>query len=156
MNIVSWSLACTFWITFIFPEVRGQEEVPSLSTEQRSETVGQDPEPPTVIDLSVESDSRTKAERTESESRQFVVYGGIFSTRAALASLAEKMRAALGRAIGRGDNEWEHPIVIKLRDKDGPIKTAYYEVPGGYRMQIEISLARGKPARLEGALLELV
>ena len=156
VNIVSWSLACTFWITFIFPEVRGQEEVPSLSTEQRSETVGQDPEPPTVIDLSVESDSRTKAERTESKSRQFVVYGGNFSTRAALASLAEKMRAALGRAIGRGDNEWEHPIVIKLRDKDGPIKTAYYEVPGGYRMQIEISLARGKPAGLEGALLELL
>ena len=156
VNIVSWSLACTFWIAFIFPEVRGQEEVPSLSTEQRSETVGQDPEPPTVIDLSVERDSRTKAERTESESRQFVVYGGNFSTRAALASLAEKMRAALGRAIGRGDNEWEHPIVIKLRDKDGPIKTAYYEVPGGYRMQIEISLARGKPAGLEGALLELL
>ena len=69
VNIVSWSLACTFWIAFIFPEVRGQEEVPSLSTEQRSETVGQDPEPPTVIDLSVESDSRTQRLRGPRVSR---------------------------------------------------------------------------------------
>lgn len=151
VNIARRSLACILWVAFILPEVLCQGEGPSLLDEQLSEAALQAPPSSIAADLPGEEDSRTKVARTESESRQFVVYGADFSTRVALASLAEGVRKALMGMIGREDEQWEHSIVIQLREEEGPIKMAYFEVPGGYRIQIEMSLARGKPLGLERA-----
>ena len=156
VNIARRSLACILWVAFILPEVRCQEEGPALLDEQLSEPELQAPVSSIAADLPGEEDSRTKVARTESESRQFVVYGADFSTRVALASLAEGVRKALIETIGREDEQWEHSIVIQLREEEGPIKMAYFAVPGGYRIQIEMSLARGKPLGLERALLEVL
>lgn len=156
VNLVRRSLACILWFVCILPEIQGQSEGPSLEDVPQPGVAGQAPAPSIAAELSEEGDSRKPATRTESESRQFVVYGADFSTRVALASLAEDTRVALMQTIGKEDEQWEHSIVIQLREEEGPIKTAYFEVPGGYRIQIEISLARGKPVGLEGALLELL
>lgn len=156
VNIARRSLACILWVAFILPEVRCQEEGPALLDERLSEAELQAPVSSVAADLPGEEDSRTKVAKTESESRQFVVYGADFSTRVALASLAEGVRKALIETIGRENEQWEHSIVIQLREEEGPIKMAYFAVPGGYRIQIEMSLARGKPRGLERALLEVL
>ena len=107
-------------------------------------------------DSSRKDDIRRKSGRTESESRQFIIYGADFSTRVALASLAEEMRLGLLSAVGEGEAQWEYPIVIRVREEDGPVRTSYFAIPGGYRIQMEVSLSQGKPAGLERAILELL
>ena len=62
-----------------------------------------------------------KSARTESESGQFIIYGADFSTRIALASLAEEMRMGLMGAVGKGEAQWEYPIIIRVREEDGPV-----------------------------------
>jgi hypothetical protein len=101
------------------------------------------------------------ASRTESESLQFVVHGSDFVTRAAIASLAEQTRKKLIEVVGDGGG-WKHAIVIQLHGKQGdqaPARTMRlqaFQVPGGFRLQLDVHLAKGKPAGLERTLLELL
>ena len=154
VNLVCRSLVSIVWLACILPEIHGQGEEIFLEDEPQPGVTGEIPPASVAGDVSGRGDLRMRSKRTESESRQFVVYGADFSTRVALASFAEDTRKALIKMLGREDEQWEHPIVIQLREEEGPIQTAYFEVPGGYRIQIEISLARGKPLGLERALLE--
>ncbi|MFP6859248.1 MAG: hypothetical protein VCA73_18360 [Roseibacillus sp.] len=99
--------------------------------------------------------------RTESSSRQFVVHGSDFVMRAAIASLAEETRASLLKVVGE-EKLWEHAIAIQLHGNQGDeapartMRSQFFQVPGGFRLQLDIHLARGKPAGLESALLELL
>lgn len=100
--------------------------------------------------------------KTESESRQFVVHGSDFVMRGAIASLAEQTRGLLLAAVGEVDEGWKYPIAIQLHGQQGdpvPARTIgskYFKVPGGFRLQLDIHLAKGKPRELERALLELL
>jgi len=99
--------------------------------------------------------------KTVSESRQFVVHGSDFVMRSAIASLAEEIRGALLETVGKED-DWEHSIAIQLHGNQGDkapartMRTKFFKVPGGFRLQLDIHLAKGKPSGLDGALLELL
>ncbi|MDP6207358.1 MAG: hypothetical protein QGG01_03575, partial [Roseibacillus sp.] len=114
------------------------------------------PAPSIALELVGEEEPKSPSPRTESESRQFVVHGADFVTRGAIASVAESTRMALLETIGKDEEGWEHAIAIQLRDGAAPMKTNFFHVPGGYRLQLDVFLARGKPAGLEPALLELL
>lgn len=99
--------------------------------------------------------------RTISKSLQFIIHGSDFVTRAAMATLAEEMREVLHQQVGK-EERWVHPITIQLHGVEGDpapaqtMRTSYYHVPGGYRLQLDIHLAKGKPRGLDRALLELL
>ena len=116
VNLVCRSLVSIVWLSCILPEIHGQEENLSLEDETEPGVTGEVPAVSVAGDVSRGSDPRIKSRRPESESRQFVVYGADFSTRVALASLAEDMRKALIKMLGREDEQWEHSIVIQLRE----------------------------------------
>ena len=120
------------------------------------------PAPSIAQELSGDQEDEKKPRaRTESESRQFVVHGSEFPTRAAIASLAEATRAELLKAIGE-DEGWQNAIAIQLHGKQGdptPAKVVgakFFLVPGGYRLQLDIHLGKGKPAAMERAILDLL
>ena len=151
---------CMLWV-FVAPfEVCGQSERPSSRPEQGPGVsvpeTGPAPATSIAIELAGENESQGSPRRTESESRQFVVHGADFSTRGAIASLAEMTRIALLKVIGRGEEKWKHAIAIQLRDGEAPMKTTFFHTPGGYRLQLDIYLGRGKPAGMERALMELL
>ncbi len=99
--------------------------------------------------------------KTESSSRQFVIHGSDFAMRSAIATLAEETRGELLSEVG-DDGPWEHSIAIQLHGKNGDpvpartMRTQFFQVPGGFRLQLDIHLAKGKPRDLDRALLELL
>ncbi len=111
------------------------------------------PAPSIALELAAEEKPR---KMTESESRQFVVHGSDFTTRSAIASLAERTRTTLLEIMGKDGDGWEHAVAIQLRDGNAPVKMSFYQVPGGYRLQLDVYLSRGKPSGLERAILELL
>ena len=113
------------------------------------------PQPAPSIALELAGDEKPR-QVTESESRQFVVHGSDFPTRGAIASLAEGTRTTLLEIMGRDEDDWEHAVAIQLRDGNAPVKMSFYQVPGGYRLQLDVYLSRGKPSGLEEAILELL
>ena len=151
---------CMLWVLGTPNETCGQSEnlPPPPEEGPGLPDVGSAPAPAAsiAVELVGEKESQASRRRTESESRQFVVHGADFSTRGAIASLAEMTRGALLKAIGGGDEKWEHAIAIQLRDGEAPMKTTFFQVPGGYRLQLDVYLGRGKPAGLERALMELL
>ena len=151
---------CTLWVFGIPFEVRGQGVNPPVLPPKHPEEiipeVAPQPAPSIAVELVGEEGSKTPSQRTESESRQFVIHGSDLVTRGAIASLAENTRVALLETIGKGEDGWEHAIAIQLRDGVSPMKTNFFHVPGGYRLQLDVFLGRGKPPGLEPALLELL
>ncbi len=101
------------------------------------------------------------SDKTLSATEQFVVYGADLVMRGAIVSLAERQRERLDREVGEA-GEWEHPIVIQLYGAvhgEAPprlLKTRVFEAGGGFRLQIDAHLARGKPPGLERALLKML
>lgn len=99
--------------------------------------------------------------KTVSKSRQVVVHGSDFVTRGAVATLAEEVREKLGKELGRDDG-WKHSITIQLHGVQGDpvpprtLRSQFFQVPGGFRLQLDVHLAKGKPAELERTLLELL
>lgn len=106
-------------------------------------------------------ETRQSRPKTESVSRQFVVHGSDFATRGAIASLAEETRAQLLGEVGEAE-KWVHPIAIQLYGVEGdktparPLRSRFFKVPGGFRLQLDVHLGKGKPVGLERALLELL
>lgn len=153
-------LACAPWAFGLSVLALGQGEVPPDPLPERPGEVipesAPQPAPSIALELVGEEESKAPSQRTESESRQFVVHGADFVTRGAIASVAESTRVALLETIGKDEEGWEHAIAIQLRDGAAPMKTNFFHVPGGYRLQLDVFLARGKPAGLEPALLELL
>lgn len=109
-------------------------------------------------------------QRTESATRQFVIHGSQITVRSRLASLAEEVKASLIERAGVGPvdpetnkAEWRHPIVIELHGAPGdpaPTKlmaTDFHVLPNGFRLQLDVHLARGIDRELlEWKLLELL
>lgn len=99
---------------------------------------------------------------TESRSRQFIVHGANLQVRNAVATLADETRQALVDEIGGGEG-FKNPIVIELRGQPGgklppnPLAVSFYTVGGGFRLQLDIHLARGIDREgLERKILELL
>ena len=159
-------LACAPWAFGLSVLALGQGEVsPDPQPQRPGEVIPEaapQPAPSIALELVAEEEPKALSQRTESESRQFVVHGVDFVTRGAIASVAESTRRALLETIGKdgkdGKDEegWEHAIAIQLRDGAAPMKTTFFHVPGGYRLQLDVFLAQGKPVGLEPALLELL
>ena len=153
-------LACAFWVHGVIIPAWSQGDLPSPGS--LPESPGQvlpdtAPQPAPSIAVELARDEKQKPRKmTESESRQFVVHGADFSTRGAIASLAEATRTNLLEVMGKDEEGWEHAVAIQLRDGDAPVKMSFYQVPGGYRLQLDVYLSRGKPSGLERAILELL
>ena len=99
---------------------------------------------------------------TESRSRQFLIHGANLRVRNAVATLADEMRQELVDEIGGGEG-FKNPIVIELHGQPGgklppnPMVASFQTVPGGFRLQLDIHLARGIDREgLERRILELL
>ncbi len=85
--------------------------------------------------------------RSESGSRQFIVFANDHSLRGAMCSYAEDIRQGLQRVFGR-DNAWRHRIAIVLREPDpaardvtrAELRMAF--VGGDIVFQIDVTLGR--------------
>lgn len=118
---------------------------------------GQEPVPP----LDPRAGEAAKP-TTESRSRQFLVHGSNLQVRNAVATLADETRQALVDVVGGGDG-FKNPIVIELRGRPGtkvppnPMAVSVYTVNGGFRLQLDIHLARGIDREaLERRIIELL
>ncbi|NNC87367.1 MAG: hypothetical protein HKN82_02775 [Akkermansiaceae bacterium] len=86
--------------------------------------------------------------KTESVSRQFVIYGGSPRLRSAIAGLAEATREALRKEVPL-PRDVEIPIVIEMFGQPGDpaparvMKASFFKVGKGFRLQLDMHLARG-------------
>lgn len=108
------------------------------------------------------------ANKTVSASDLFVIHGSTLPVRGAFASLAETVRQDLVREVGeaksyrKNEVEYKNAIVIEVYgrefDKAPPrlISRSEHETDGGFRLQLNVHLAKGLPPELERALLERI
>jgi len=100
---------CILWVFGAPIEACGQLESSPPPTEQGPAVPDTEAAPAPAASIAVElvgeKESQGSRRRTESESRQFVVHGADFSTRGAIASLAEMTRGALLKVIGEGEEK---------------------------------------------------
>ena len=141
---------CIFWVPgVLLPAWCDVEGLPSGAPPESPGVVLPDTAPQPAPSIALELAAEEKPRKmTESESRQFVVHGSDFTTRSAIASLAERTRTTLLEIMGKDGDGWEHAVAIQLRDGNAPVKMSF---GGGNKLRAGNKGATRGGARLNAA-----